>query len=200
VTTPEYPAGTSRAYHESHLRADSLMCGVFLGYIFRYHRDAAWTANLRWPLCAVALVLALAWPTIWPRGTTPLSETIGFTLTYLCFGVVVATAARNPNFGRGARGMTGKLLASLSALGVYSYTVYLFHAILFGIPGVETLRQHAMSVALPAIGTHATLWLDRIAYLAVSIAGGIVLSHLVERPFLALRERVLPPPPRTVPA
>jgi peptidoglycan/LPS O-acetylase OafA/YrhL len=193
VTLPEYAAGAGRAYHESHLRADSLLCGVFLGYVFRYHRAAPWIAWLRWPVCTFALLLALMWPTIWPRGGTPLSETIGFTLTFLSFGVVVATAAKNPDFGRSSRGLGSQVLALIASLGVYSYTVYLFHAILFGIPGVETLRQHALSLVLPAIGAQSTLWLDRIAFLALSIGGGVALSHLVERPFLALRERIIPP-------
>ena len=32
----------------------------------------------------------------------------------------------------------------LAWMGVYSYTIYLAHAVLFGIPGVETLRQAAL--------------------------------------------------------
>jgi peptidoglycan/LPS O-acetylase OafA/YrhL len=80
----------------------------------------------------------------------------------------------------------------LASLGVYSYTVYLFHAILFGFPGVESMRQLTLAALQPVLGTHISLWLDRLAFLTVSIAGGVALSHLVERPFLAMRERVLP--------
>jgi peptidoglycan/LPS O-acetylase OafA/YrhL len=139
-----------------------------------------------------ALALAFLWPTLSPRGVTPQAEFLGFTLIYLCFGLVVASASRNPGFGFDTPLLGRAFYRPLAWLGVYSYTVYLAHSVLFGIPGVQTARLRTLHLLEPMVGPAATLWLDRGAFLFASIAGGVLLSHLVERPFLRLRERVLP--------
>jgi peptidoglycan/LPS O-acetylase OafA/YrhL len=188
----EYPGGGLVAYYRSHLRADGLFFGVFLGYLFRYAKDMPAWRRLGGVAATVALVAAFCWPSFWQLGKTPLAETLGFTMLYLSFGIVVAAAAKYPSYGAASKGPFGSMLRILAFLGIYSYTIYLFHAIVFGIPGAETLRQAALALLVPQVGQHAAIWMDRVVFLSISIAGGVALSHLVERPFLRLRERVLP--------
>lgn len=192
VLFPDYLEHGGIAYYRSHLRCDSLFFGVFLGYVMRYRTTSNWNWLFRWPVVLPAFVLAFVWPTLSPRGVTPQAEFLGFTLIYLCFGLVVASASRNPGFGFNAPYLGRSLYQPLAWLGVYSYTVYLAHSVLFGIPGVQTIRLRGLEMIEPMVGPAATLWLDRGAFLFASIAGGVLLSHLVERPFLRLRERVLP--------
>jgi peptidoglycan/LPS O-acetylase OafA/YrhL len=192
VLFPEYLEHGGIAYYRSHLRCDSLFFGVFLGYETRYRVTTARNWLFRWPVVAPAFALAFLWPTLSPRGVTPQAEFLGFTLVYLCFGLVVASASRNPGFGSNTPYLGRGLYRPLAWLGVYSYTVYLSHSVLFGIPGVQTIRLRTLELVEPMIGPVATLWLDRGVFLFASIIGGVMLSHLVERPFLRLRERVLP--------
>jgi peptidoglycan/LPS O-acetylase OafA/YrhL len=192
VLFPDYLEHGGIAYYRSHLRCDSLFFGVFLGYVMRYRMTPDWNWLLRWPLVLVAFASAFLWPTLSPRGATPQAEFLGFTLIYMSFGLVVASASRNPGFGFDTPLLGRGLYRPLAWLGVYSYTVYLAHSVLFGIPGVQTIRLRALEVVEPMVGPAGTLWLDRAAFLIASIAGGVLLSQLVERPFLRLRERILP--------
>lgn len=193
VLLPEYTHATaSIAYYRSHLRMDSLCCGVLLGYCVHYRIGGSLVPRIRWPLGLVALMAGLAWPTLWTKGESFWFESIGFTLIYLSFGVLVLGAAQRPDFGLAAPRVPRAMLRGLAWLGVYSYTIYLAHSILFGIPGVETLRQAVLGVSLPTFGVGFSLWLDRLAYLAASIGLGVALSHVIERPFLRLRARLLP--------
>lgn len=189
---PDYIRNGENAYSRSHLRMDSLLCGVALGYIHRYRRASIPSALLRWPVVALALMSAALWSALLPSGETPYSESIGLTMIYLSCAIVVAAAAMNPSYGLGLPGPVSAPLRGLAWLGVYSYTIYLAHAALFGFPGVESLRQAVLGYANPIIGAPVTLWLDRFAFLSASVVGGVLLSHVVERPFLRLRERILP--------
>jgi peptidoglycan/LPS O-acetylase OafA/YrhL len=189
---PEYIRNGENAYSRSHLRMDSLLCGVALAYVHRYRRNWLPAALTRWPMVVVAFASAVAWSALLPTGETPYNESIGLTMIYFSCAVVVASAAVNPGFGLELAKPVSGVLRGLAWLGLYSYTIYLAHAVLFGFPGFESLRQVALSVGDPVLGGGVTLWLDRLAFLLASIVGGVLLSHAVERPFLRLRERVLP--------
>ena len=186
---PVYIDNGETAHSQSHLRMDGLLFGVFLSYLLRYRVTSIPGALLRWPAVTLALVLAFTWPTLWHTGRNPWYESIGLTLMYLSFGVAVLAAAVNPQFGFDAPRPLNRLFRFLAWLGVYSYTVYLAHAVLFGFPGVETLRQGMLASVTPLIGETLALWADRIVYLLVAIVGGVALSHAIERPFLRIRER-----------
>jgi peptidoglycan/LPS O-acetylase OafA/YrhL len=186
---PAYIDNGEAAHSQSHLRMDSLLFGVFLSYMLRYRVASIPNTLARWPAVMLALVLAFTWPTLWRTGHNPWYESIGLTLMYLSFGVAVLAAAVNPQFGFDAPRPLNRLFRFLAWLGVYSYTVYLAHAVLFGFPGVETLRQGMLAFIIPLAGEAVALWADRIIYLLVAIAGGVALSHAVERPFLRMRER-----------
>ena len=54
------------------------------------------------------------------------------------------------------------------------------------------MRQHLLFNGLKWIPESLVIWIDRLGYLIVSIGIGVLLSHAVERPFLRLRERILP--------
>jgi peptidoglycan/LPS O-acetylase OafA/YrhL len=189
---PDYIRNGEKAYSQSHLRMDSLLCGVFLGYVHRYWKASIPIALTRWPVVVAALGSAVAWSALLPSGETPYSESIGLTMIYLSCGIVVASAALNPQFGLQFPRPANVLFRSFAWLGVYSYTIYLAHAVLFGFPGVESLRQGVLAAVNPMLGEALTLWLDRILFLVASVAGGVLLSHAVERPFLRLREAIFP--------
>lgn len=66
-------------------------------------------------------------------------------------------------------------------LGRYSYTAYVAHAML-------DMVWHR----LPYLGAAAPLPLQQAGFVAGSLVLGVILSHLVERPALRLRERWIP--------
>jgi peptidoglycan/LPS O-acetylase OafA/YrhL len=161
---------------QSHMRADSLLWGVLLGYLYRYRPDRLRAlARPRWlwmgAACAAVLVMAL-----FPLYESPLPVTVGFTLLYLAFGGLVAVAATAPDLWR--KSLVGRFLAFL---GVYSYTIYLAHSVMSRLPGWQRLEW-----VIPA------LWGRRALYFYGAVALGVLVSHAVERPFLRLRGRLFP--------
>jgi len=195
---PDYQWSGGRAYYQSHMRADSLFAGVACAFLLRFQ----WVASLRlltnWYVVLPAILAALVWPTLWPKGQSPWFESVAFTLLWMSFSVLILAAAQNPDFGLRAR-LPGRYFAhALAWLGVYSYTIYLGHSVLFGIPGFESIRQHVLSLLLKILPIPAVMWTDRLIYFAGSIVLGLVLSKLIEQPFLRLRERLLPSRSSTV--
>jgi peptidoglycan/LPS O-acetylase OafA/YrhL len=173
-------AGASwmQLYYPTHHRADSLFYGVLLRFVTVYHAPVVDRLQRGWPILMLSLPVGLAIPLFYPLEENWLTGTVGFTALYLGFGSLVFLAGANPNFGRsGARPFT-LVARGLVLSGVYSYTIYLSHSV------VSAVYEHGLiNRASPA---------NWVLFLVASIGGGIVVSHIVERPFLRLRERWLP--------
>jgi peptidoglycan/LPS O-acetylase OafA/YrhL len=179
-----------RIYYPTHMRIDSLFCGVAMGYVAWYRPQWLdfWTGRVGVILGFGAL--AMLWPTIWPLESDPRCATMGFTLMSLCFSIMIGGAALHADFGTSGIAPFRWICSGLAWIGVYSYTIYIGHSVLRSIPGVAGLWAQTLAVFQRRLGSEATLWLDRIGFWAGSIALGVVLSHAVERPFLRLRTRL----------
>lgn len=168
----------SNFYYPTHMRIDSLSFGVLLGYLYQYKTEWFIRVGRRfWPVFLVGLSLLIL-ANVFPVETSPISYTIGFTVFYLVFGGLVVAARAYPEFGRSGP------LRLFALAGVYSYTIYLAHSVLYELPGMLTVRQ----MMFPYFGSTG----DRVLFFALSILLGVVLSHLIERPFLRLRAKWLP--------
>ena len=145
----------------THLRIDSLFAGVTLGYF--YHFDAPGFGRT-WPgwlwIGAASLMLPVVFLSL--HGVFFPAT---FTLTFASFScVIVAMMDRQVS-----RHLTAR---SLAFVGSRSYSIYLWHAVLVGL----VFRFYRPTLLL------------FIAYLAASVATGVLLTALVEAPFLALRD------------
>jgi len=156
-------------FFPTHLRLDSLLFGVLLSWATHFAPatlERVWT-RFRWPLAAAAVALTVpAFCLEIGRGWY--LHTIGFTGLYLASGVLLLFVVRWRSAWR-----------PLAFLGAYSYSIYLWH-----LPvrffGLSWLPRDADPLTRAA------------AYLALSVVVGIVAAWLVERPFLALRDRFFP--------
>lgn len=169
-------------YYPSHLRIDSLSFGVLLGYLYYNRRELFVRVGRFWPYF-VAATPAIVLAYIFPLESSAFSYTIGFTLFYLLFGGWVVAAQVHPSFGSSG---PQRLLAWM---GVYSYTIYLAHSVVYELPGSSNLR-------LLVISTFGTAG-DQLMFFVASIVLGVLISHLIERPFLRLRAKWLPSRPRS---
>jgi peptidoglycan/LPS O-acetylase OafA/YrhL len=171
---------------QTHLRADALCFGVLLGYFHHHHRRRFIEAARFWPLYVIATVAALALVHYYPRTNTWLGGTLGFTALYLGFGGLVVLAAAYPFIGRSSRP-----LGWLIAIGAYSYTIYVVQAITRIGPGFKSAQRLADSF------TGMELPVEGFLFVTTTVLGGFVVSHLVERPCLKLRERWFPKKAKT---
>lgn len=164
-------------YYPSHMRVDSLCFGVMLGYLYQYKRATFLRAAKFWPVfLALSPLVLVAY--FFPLERSAISFTVGFTLFYLIFGGLVVAARAYPDFGK-----TGPLKL-IALIGVYSYTIYLAHSVIYELPGINGVRLNVISL-FGSLG-------DRVFFFLLSILLGVLISHLIERPFLGLRARWLP--------
>jgi peptidoglycan/LPS O-acetylase OafA/YrhL len=182
-------------YYPTHARADALFFGVLLGYLQHYCAD--WFGRLArlWPLLLAAVPLALLLPYHFPLTGHPLPSTLGFTVLYLAFGGLVLLAGAYPEAGKNGPAGLSLCTRMLARLGVYSYAVYLCHSVIYTLPGASALRRLLASLAGEQ-SSLAAAWLDRLAFFTLSIGSAVLLTHLVERPFLRWRERLFSTTPR----
>jgi len=145
---------------------DSLLAGVFLGYLYHFHpRWFAKVSATPWLLLSAALFA----PAMFLERTNRGIETLGLTALSIAFFFLVAWSVGREQL---MPGLVGKALAKV---GFYSYSIYLWHMYL-------TPRVLHYPV------TFFAFWL----YVVASVCVGILLANLIELPCLAIRERIIP--------
>jgi peptidoglycan/LPS O-acetylase OafA/YrhL len=166
----------------THMRMDGLLAGVTLGYFYHFRRRIfdRFTGHY-----ALLLAILLAIPSLLLPQRDHLMQTFGLTGLLVGFSFLVAWAVvRTP------KSRIGQGVAKAAAwIGFYSYSIYLWHTAL-------------LYLFLDRAGPPVLLFW---AYVATCLGGGILMAHLVEMPYLALRERLFPassnaPAPSAAPA
>lgn len=147
------------------LRIDSLFAGVTLGYLYHFRRTSfdRLTGNFALLVAAICCL-----PVAFFNVQSRVMETVGLTALYIGFSFLLAWSVVRVPTNRVAQA----LLGPLAKVGFYSYSIYLWHT--FIGRAVETNSK-----------TFGAFWL----YVGLCIGIGIVLSKVVEQPYLALREK-----------
>jgi peptidoglycan/LPS O-acetylase OafA/YrhL len=154
----------------THMRIDGLFGGVALSYL--RHFKPEWFNRLTGNY-ALVLTAILISPAFLFEQSDRRMQTYGVTSLAVGFIFLVAWAVGRAPKSRVVR----TILGATARIGLYSYSIYLWHTVfilaLVGFQPVSFVR----------------FWL----YLACCIAGGIAMAHLVEIPYLRLRDRLIPP-------
>ena len=181
VNAAEYPEYSHRIHYEpSHLRFDTLFCGVFLSYLHNFRPEILqrlMSNPWRLPVSMVS-ILALA-PVIFLPSTDPMVYTFGFTLLYVAFGTMLLLSLYQEDRKRPQPGLA---LRAIGKMGTYSYTLYLWH-----VPLAQAFA--GIASRYPSVNPY----LLHAVYFMTSVVTGVVASKLVEIPVLKLRERLFPP-------
>ena len=177
ITTTTLEYSHKRHVFPTHLRLDSLMCGVVIAYFYNFHQKlfARITSQYRHVLMVVGVSLLLPW-FFFQLEVNPAVHTIGLTIIYIGSGLLLMACV----FPRRETGRTARLLAKI---GVYSYSIYLWHLVFARLWMVYSVKIGGVFVT-PAV--YAAV------YVLGSILFGVLLSKAVEMPALALRDRLSP--------
>ncbi len=158
----------------THTRLDSLAFGVLLAVVWHFTpARIALVRRLRWALLPAGLLLTL--PCYLLSNEHPFVLTLGLTLNYLGYGMVLAAVLTLP------RVLPRPLEPALAYVGFYSYSIYLWHLPFLAVVR-STLGEGAGAAAV---------------FYAGSVVAGVVVARLVEIPALRLRERWIPAPTTT---
>ena len=162
-------AGAVDVMFLTHTRLDSLAFGVLLSVVWHFApARIAIVRRLRWALLPAGLLLTL--PCYLLSNEHPFILTLGLTLNYLGYGMVLAAVLTLP------RVLPKPLEPALAYVGFYSYSIYLWH-----LPFLAVVRS--------AFGASAA---GAAVFYAGSIVAGVVMARLVEIPALRVRERWIP--------
>lgn len=173
----------------THLRADTLFLGVLLAYVYHF-APARFEAMRRYRPFLWPLGLACLCPLLFLElKTSAFVTSFGFTLAaigYACILVALLTTPADDSWG--GKLVQSKVARAVSFVGVWSYPIYLWHIDLAYYP-VVWLDHQAFAAAIPGVVAWP-LWIA--LYVSLAIGAGVLLGSLIDRPALALRERLFP--------
>jgi peptidoglycan/LPS O-acetylase OafA/YrhL len=190
---------TPLVMNATHCRIDGLFFGVFLGYLYHFRPEVI--PGLLRPTrnrIAIGILTAMLLSTCYFFGRDDhFLLMFGLTFLYLGFGGLLVLTLEVRNVLSGAAATVAAKIGTVCAfVGMYSYSIYLWHAALLAAVHVFFLRKPGHFI-VPGI---ALLLFDLLA----SIALGIFFAKLIEFPVLRFRDRLFPalqqPPAKTAPA
>ena len=172
-------------FQRSHLRFDSLLFGVLLSYYFNFEseRVSKWTSVYRKQLFFGSFLAIL--PCMILPNSNPWVYTIGFSLAYMSFGALLLLTLFDERGKLVVNKKSGIAERALAGMGVFSYSIYLWHvpiAMAFGQLNNWLEVQHVQPNPYGLF----------VVYLLVSIAFGSAISKLLELPLLRFRDRLVP--------
>ena len=164
-------------FFPTHLRMDSLLFGVLLGYWSKFHSAWfwGWIQKYRMVLAPASLVLISPCFIFSQTGDIPAPPntflyTFGFTSLYLGFGLLMVLFLQVPV---PATGLIAYVSRCMAGIGRHSYSIYLWHLpLIFELQKFRIMTSH----------------LGLLIYYTVCIVLGIVLAKLIEQPSLRLRD------------
>lgn len=171
-------------YFPTHLRLDSILFGVLLSYYDHFFHDA-FVAFIAGKTRLIFLAsCCLISPCLFFDHENFFMPTIGLTLLYLGFGgLLVVSLYGSHALPRFISKLWLPVENVLARVGLYSYSIYLWHVIIatWGILFVRRVLHQTLNSQL-----------EFLLYAVASIACGILMAKLVEMPVLRLRNRYYP--------
>jgi peptidoglycan/LPS O-acetylase OafA/YrhL len=160
----------------THLRADSLAFGVALAWAMQARGSLIGLATSRPTATLGAGLILIGVAFVIPEGS-PLAPCFVATMLYLGYGAVVVAAVSGPI-------PCNPLSRAVGFVGVHSYAIYLWH-----IEGAYGFVNPL--IAAGPLGSMT--WIFGVsAYIGLAVGVGVLMTRCVERPALAIRDRLVP--------
>lgn len=168
----------------SHFRIDSLMSGVLVSYLFTFKFDALKEfvrlyLNWLW----LVIVLGLLWTPFINIFQSDFVKVFGFTLVYISFASLLLVFLFVDQIYNKIKAVFSPMIGSTFVkIGVSSYAIYLIH----------TLVNIAWERIVPETNIFGASYLIFAITSLISILAGILLTRIIEKPFLQYRDRKYP--------
>lgn len=170
-------------FYATHNRFDSLLSGVLTGY-FYYFKFNSLTHffNKYNSIILIVVFIFISFSPFLSQDSDNNMRFIcsfGFTLLYIAFNLLLIYFLFKENINEKLRKIFGTYLTTqISNIGLYSYSIYLFHMYVFKYL-ITPLRK---AIVIPDS-------ISFIIYFFISIILGIGISKIIEIPFLNIRDK-----------
>jgi peptidoglycan/LPS O-acetylase OafA/YrhL len=176
-----FPQQVERNFTMTHLRIDSLFFGVLISYLFYFRKsylEKLFTknSNILYLICFCGLM--------WTPFINPVPsffvKTFGFSILYISFGILLTTFLLKSNINNMLNNIFSTSVVSIvSKIGYCSYSIYIIHTFIISICGYLFTNYY-------------NLYLFFITASTISIIVGMLMTHIIEKYFLRLRDKHYP--------
>jgi peptidoglycan/LPS O-acetylase OafA/YrhL len=167
-------------YHitATHLRLDSLLFGVLIAYGYHYRRSTWTVFILKHQKKLLLLSLCLLSFTPFHIVSSFFIRTIGFSLVYLAFGLLLLCVLFDERMDQKLNRWFSPLIVKFIArIGFNSYAIYLIHSLVIYAVTYLQIPNRVVVFAL---------------VFSLSVAVGVLFTRYVESYFLAIRDAYFP--------
>lgn len=174
-----FPQFHGRNYTMTHLRIDSLLAGVLISYWYYFKEYILIEFYEKYNRVMIPLaILLLSFSPFIPHRDSFFAMTIGFTLLWAGFSLILVYFIQNKNIENILDKMFNRIVVSLiSRIGYYSYSIYLAHTFINSFFKKYFLDHKFMNF---------------LVCNTVSIIVGVLISKYLEYYFLSLRDKWYP--------
>jgi peptidoglycan/LPS O-acetylase OafA/YrhL len=179
VSNIYFPEEQIRHITMTHLRIDSLLFGVLIAYWYYFKKEKLTDFYLKHQsqLLVLAFLMLLFTPFMEPLPSF-FVKTIGFTMLYVSFGILLIHFLVNKNVNSQIDKLFSTAIVNVvSKIGFCSYSIYVVHT--FVITCVDMLQIKNRFVAFAIV-------------FLISIIAGFVVTNIVEKFFLNYRDKYFP--------
>ncbi len=164
------------SFMATHLRSDGILIGILIGYLYHFTTFFSFFSKWRWLFLLLSGVLMA--PGFMYAGGSYEMNTFGLSTVNLGFGLLTLFSLTQLNLPNELlRKSIQPFISLLTLIGRHSYSIYLWH-----IACRNFMNDHL----------HYGANLNSLLFFLLSISVGIILSLIIERPFLKLRDRYVP--------
>jgi len=164
------------AFFFTHLRMDGLFTGALLGYLWHFRPGLIQSFYSRKKIFTF-LIPVLVMPAFILKTNDTFMLTFGFNLFHLgCALAILLLLEVKSEKPPAGKGIVSKIKSSIGFVGIYSYSIYLWH-----LPVQNILLRYIPD-----------LLVESVLYIILSLSVGIGMSLLIEKPMLNLRDRYFP--------
>lgn len=168
----------------THFRYDSLLFGVFMAYQYHFNKEnlTAFFSKYKIKLYVLAS-LFISTLFFYPEETF-FMNTIGLSFLYVGFGIILIQFVITPNINENISKIISKPLYNwIGIVGYYSYSIYLFHLL---------AKNFIADWLVKKLPFELHFRIEFVLYFFTSIFLGILVSKIIEIPFLKLRDKYFP--------
>jgi len=175
-----YPYRFRQNWAMTHLRLDSLLAGVLVGYLY-YFRNAYFKRlfnKRKYILLPLAILLPLFTLFIHDASQSFFTMTIGFSLLYFSFSILLSYFLLNENISARLDRIFSKMVVNtVAVIGFSSYSIYIIHTFVYNNFDRLDLKNPYLAFILPSL---------------ISIFVGYLMTRYLESFFLQVRNKYFP--------